>query len=256
MKKYIKNIEDNRLLEQSVDELLDEFWLNIMAPLKDDQVVKAIFKVEYHNNTYRSFSRSKRFTKDLKFKIIFKNSISSYISHTADNYEELTVKAIFIDYAISDRSLSDPSFSTLRDIINNDILSTKIVIQNKIIKDYSFLPPNMDISSWSTYISFKNGHRYAHFTYDNLDFDFNLYKDYYTCIIKNPSDGSIVLKLKDTMERHNMALDTFKRVIYRDLGDGKWNFEYERFNYVNGIKTGYEQAKLRRKHLKFKKSSS
>jgi len=239
-----------------------------MDNIGDDKVISVIFKVEYANGTIRSFSRVNKITKNLKFKNILQSNINNFITLNADHYEDLKIDNSFIEWSISNYTLDHSSWSDIRDIIEGGEISSKIKIENSKISDYSFLPISMDLWTWNRSITFKGGHRFARFTYDNIYFDFNIYKDHYMCTLSSLSDSSIIFKFKDTMDNHLIDLmdifrekikceylNNYTRIIYKKV-DGKWNFEYEKINYIDGVKRGFIKANLDSKFLKFSRRES
>jgi len=248
-----KREEQLKLNPSIVERFLDEFWLNIMGSLSDNQVVSVIFKVRYTNNSTRSFSRINLITKDIKFKSIFLNKIEWHINKYSEHYEDLQVESIFFAYLISNLPLSHESHKNVNSILVNSILDSEIIIKDNKIEDYSFLPLNMDISSWNSNINFK-GTRSAYFIYDNLIFDFSLYKYHYSCNISSISSPSdIMLHFKDTLTKGNFyPLDNFTRIIYKKKND-KWNFESEKIIYELGQEVDYQWHRFDSKNLKFPK---
>lgn len=219
----------NYLDSNTLSNFIDSFYQEVMSTFNDEQVVSLIFKVEYSNKIIRSFSRSMKVTNNLRFKDIIYRNIEGYITLNSEHYEDLKVESIFIDYSISDYPLSHPNWTGIRDILENNIITSEITIENNQIKDYSFLPLNMDLSSWNNDIEFMSGYRVAFFAYNNLAFKFKIYKDHYMCTITN--SGNILLKFKDILEHPRLGLTNFTRIFYKPGPKNKWNFEYEKIIY-------------------------
>lgn len=183
----------------------------------EDQVIKIFFKVEYENKQTRSFSKGKNINKNILFKKVLLDNIKYYIEINSTHYEDLQVKNIYFSYLVSNLPLAHESHSDVNNILSNNLLKSEIVLaHNNLIQDYSFLPLNMDISSWNSGINFTNGHRQASFIYKEKVFYFQLYSDHYICTINSPTDNSILFKFKDTYERGNLSLDNFTRIIYKE----------------------------------------
>lgn len=225
-----------------------------MEEYSEDQVISLIFKVEYSNNTIRSFSKRLIITNHSKFKDELLNNIETYITLNSDHYEDLLFDSIFFDYSLSNYSLSHPNWSVLRDRLESGNINDKIIIRNNQITDYNFIPKNMDISSWNSDIEFVSGQRYAFFTYNNLSFRFKIYKDHYTCSITK--SGNIIFKFKDILEHPRLGLDNFTRIIYKPGKDNKWNFEYEKRVYELNEQISFIRDTLDSKYLTFKRRST
>lgn len=192
----------------------------------------------------RTFSPLTGITKDDKFILHLFNTVKGYIELNINHYEQYDPKSIIIDYYISDLPLSDNSFDSIRQIINNDgIIEVPPVINThgvEEILDYNFLPKHIYLPSWSNNIIFKSGVRYAHFTKSDLIFDFNIYKNHYICKVSLASNNTVILKFKDTMLSSGNT-SHFQRIIYKK--DDKYNFQWKEFIYAEGIvQEAYERV--------------
>lgn len=246
----------------NVFSFIEEFWAKVMVSFSEEQVIKVIFKVEYSNNSTRSFSESTVITKNIKFKDSLLSTISNYIKVNSEHYDHLEVKNIYFEYYIYDTLISDPQFKKIQDFIiaGPDYLSlqnqSEIKITNNEITELSFLPLSMDLWEWSPTITFFSNYRNAQLTYKGLNFYFNLYKDKYLCEIKSLEDGRILLKFQDILESPRLGLSNFTRIIYKKNKDGKWNLKSDVYNYSLGTMVGYrkKQVGVGRRSLAFNKS--
>lgn len=142
---------------------IDGFYHDVMPNFREDQVIQVIFRVEYADNSFRSFSRMKKVTTHPKFKEVLFDSIKWYILNNLSYYEQLQVKSIRFNYFISDHTLFHDSHSNLRSFINQ--LDLKIDFINDstsndtFIKEYDFLPKTMFLKDWSPNIKFSVGHK-------------------------------------------------------------------------------------------------
>lgn len=125
-----------------------------MSSFKADQVIRIIFKVEYSNNSTRSFSQAIDITYDLKFQERLSNQIKGYIQLNSEHYDDLTVTKIIFEYLIYNKVLSHQKFKFLQDFIETDFISIPLqsgdgqpffLSPEGGINDYSFLPKTMDL---------------------------------------------------------------------------------------------------------------
>lgn len=245
---YTRDIE---VLDSSnLSDFLDAFWKDVMSSFNEEQVISLISKIKYANGQVRSYSKTMKVTNDLKFKGIICNNIESYIDLNFEHYEDLEVRSIFIDYSLSDYPLSHPKWSEIRDILDNKFITMEVKIENNQINDYTFMPLNMDLTSWNNDIEFMNGHRIAFFAYNNLAFKFKVYGDHYIGTIT--SSGNTLLKFKDTLEHPRLGPTNFTRIFYKPGKDNKWNFEYEKRVYELSELKSLIREKTDSKFLTFK----
>lgn len=116
-----------------------------MLNLNSEQVIIIIFKVQYSNESTRSFSKAMKITNNIKFQSFLLSSISEYITKNSEHYEELEVKRILFEYMVLGSPLSDPKFNIVREYIENDLISKNIIVENNIITEFSFLPKTMNL---------------------------------------------------------------------------------------------------------------
>jgi hypothetical protein len=248
-----------------VKEFIDSYWVDIMERLNEDQVVHIIFKVEYADNSFKSFSNMNAITNNHKCKQVIYDNIKFYILNNLSHYEQLQVKSILFSYIISDSNLNHESHSSLRTFINhNPIEIPDLEISESSKKEYDFLPKTMSLGLWSPNITFRNGHRIAYFISEGNIFNFTIYNNYYVCTIVHASNNSILLKFKDILgssslhlnklikNSESMALNSFTRIIYKKGADSLWNYEFIKYEYVDGILVRTEKRKIV-KYLKLSK---
>lgn len=253
--KYNRDFHNENLSLDIIQEFIDNFWVERMLDYSEDQVIHIIFKVEYADNSFRSFSNMSVITKNIRCKQVIYDSIKFYILNNLSHYTELQVKNIFFSYTLSNHNLKHDSHTNLRSFIN----SIQIEPLNEedetkpFFKEYDFLPytfgVTMFLSDWSPNIKFRNGHRIAYFLKDGYHFNFSIFSNYYVSTIEQASDNSIVLKFKDRLniEGHSSLtkllksseninlLNSFTRVIYRKGVDSLWNYEHIKYEYHESI---------------------
>ena len=111
----------------------------------------------------------------------------------------------------------------------------------------------MDLWDWSQSIRFLSEYRKAYFSYEGLMFNFNIYKNNYSCEISSTTDNSILLKFKDTLDDPRLGLNNFSRIIYKKNKDGKWNLESETYHYSLGVEVGYSKEWDKVNFISYKK---
>lgn len=84
-------------------------------------------------------------------------------------------------------------------------------------------------------------------------FNFNIYYNYYTCDIESTTNGSTLLKFRDTMDSQRTELNNFTRTIYIKSKSGTWKKESETYTYCSGLEVEHTKEKMERKGLKFNK---
>jgi hypothetical protein len=99
----------------------------------------------------RSFSPLTAITNSSNFISYLFKTVKGYIELTFNHYDQYDPKSIIIDYYISDLPLSDNSFDSVRQIVNNEgIIEVSPVINNagvEEILDYNFLPKHVYLPS-------------------------------------------------------------------------------------------------------------
>jgi hypothetical protein len=246
-----------------VKEFIDSYWDKVMiSTLDEDQVVHVIFKVEYQDTSIRSFSNMIAITNNHKCKQVLYDSIKFYILNNLSHYEQLEVKSILFSYILSDFNINHDSHTSLRTFINHNQIEVPDLIELseatlENVKGYDFLPKTMCLRLWSPNTTFSNGYRQAYFVNDVHIFDFKIFSNHYNCIVKSTSNNLTLLKFKDTLSTDNLlplnkllkaispSLNSFTRVIYKKGEDKLWNYEYIKYEYVDGILIGTEKRKIK-----------
>jgi hypothetical protein len=245
---YNKVITNRDLTLENIQEFIDNFWVDIMDNYGEDQVVNVIFKVEYDNNVFKSFSSMKKVTKNTKYKGVLYDNIEFYILNNLSHYDQLQVRSINFTYALSDHNLNHVSHTPLRTFINNIQIEVPEDPSTLTLKEYDFLPKTMSLGLWNTNITFMSGHRQAYFVNKSYIFEFKIFSNYYNCILKSISDNSILLKFKDIIDIKDMPLNkllrssadlkSFTRVIYKKGSNNLWDYEYKKYYYKDGMLEG------------------
>lgn len=235
----------------NIQTFINSFFVEVMTSLMDNQVVYVIVRVKYDNNMIRSFSPLTAITNNPNFISYLLKIVRGYVTLNANHYEQYDPQEIIIDYYISDLPLSDNSFETIRQLINNEGITECPPVTDNEILDYNFLPRHMYLDLWSSNITFRGGVRYAHFIHGDLIFNIKVYKDHYICTVNLSSDNTIILKFKDTLEHPRLGLRSFNRIIYKK--DDKYNFEWKNFTYVEGNLICKEERDLHMNYFKLPK---
>lgn len=102
---YNKVITNRDLTLENIQEFIDNFWVDIMENYGEDQVVNVIFKVEYDNNVFKSFSHVKKVTNNSRCKQVIYDNIRFYILNNLSHYHwknncKLKVSYLHIHYLI------------------------------------------------------------------------------------------------------------------------------------------------------------
>jgi hypothetical protein len=136
-----------------VKEFIDSYWVDIMERLNEDQVVHIIFKVEYQDNSFRSFSNMNVITNNSRpygSKQVIYDSVRFYILNNLSHYEQLEVKSILFSYTLSDFNINHDSHTSLRTFINHNQIEVPDLIELsetslENVKGYDFLPKTMSL---------------------------------------------------------------------------------------------------------------
>lgn len=256
--KYNRDFHNENLSLDIIQEFIDNFWVERMLEYSEDQVIHVIFKVEYEDNSFRSFSNMSVITKNIRCKQVIYDSIKFYILNNLSHYTELQVKNIFFSYTLSNHNLNHDSHTNLRSFINSIQIEPLVLNEEDetkpFFKEYDFLPKTMSLKDWSSNITFNNGHRYAHFNKDSFLFTFKIFSNYYVSTVYISDNNSTVLKFKDILSEDNvlplpkllkasmdqgsserMTLNCFTRVIYNKGADNSWSYEYIKYFYNEGM---------------------
>lgn len=255
------------ILEREYIELfVKSFHKDILLQLDKDQVCRVIFKVEYHGNNHRSFSKFIFVNNDPRLINLILNNIESYLDQYQNSYSDLLIINFYFEYKISSEEykISSEDFNKITSIINdyldNNLLQEPEINLHNKITNYKFLPCTMDLTTWAPFIKYSNDYKSAIFTQNNLLYSFKLFKNYYYLEI-NSSNGDILLKIKDIHEGRTLGLSNFTRIIYKSYTnkDNKtiW-IRNKIFIYVEGELKYQEESSNRRffiiKNIKNKKS--
>lgn len=225
-----------------------------MSTLTNEQVVRVIFKVQYSNSSTRSFSKSSRITKNLKFQRNLLISISEYIALNSEHYDQLEVKNILLEYSVLDTPLSE--LTPLVEFIEQDFITSTIKIEENKIIDIDFLPKTMDLFEWSPSITVFSNYKNAQFNYDGLNFIFYIYKNSYTCVVKSTVDSSTLLRFIDEIESPRLGLNNFTRTLYKSNKDGKWLLKSEIYKYSLGELVSYSKDRKEFRFIEYKKNKN
>ena len=244
-----------------IREFIDSYWEDVMEGYSEEEVIQIIFKVEYEDNKFRSFSRLIKSTNNSKFKQVLFDNVKWYILNNLSHYDQLQVKSIIISYVKLDHNIYHDSNSKILTFINQSdikpVLNSELDSESHF-KDYDFLPytfgVTMFLKDWSSNITFNNGHRYAHFNKDSFLFTFKIFSNYYVSTVYISDNNSTVLKFKDILSEDNvlplpkllkasmdqgsserMTLSSFTRVIYKKGADNSWSYEYIKYFYNEGM---------------------
>lgn len=210
------------LASNNIELFIDKFYKDILLTLPDDQIIMLIFKVNYNNNDYKSFSKLIYIVKDHRFKKIIKDQINKYISIYFDEYSDNLITDYLFEYVLISKERKNYSLvrDHINDYLNTNLLENPVLVEENgfisTLKDFNFLPKTMDITSWYPYVEFNDKYTLAWFQKDQINYSFKFIKNnIYYCTLKDSHSGEILLKFKDEYHLKNLSLDNFNRTIYK-----------------------------------------
>lgn len=126
-----------------IRDFIDSYWEDVMEGYSEEEVIQIIFKVEYEDNKFRSFSRLIKSTNNSKFKQVLFDNVKWYILNNLSHYDQLQVKSIIISYVKLDHNIYHDSNSKILTFINQSdikpVLNSELDSESHF-KEYDFLP--------------------------------------------------------------------------------------------------------------------
>jgi len=202
---------DNFLLSgMSLESLINKFWSEIFFNYSDFTLqvqIRITIDSRKGYNLTRSLSNFSFI--NIEDKDSFIKYINSWYNVKNSHYNSILIKDTYILYRIVPKTITQ--ISLYEEPQYSPIKSSGLAL----VTNNSRLPATMDLWNWSKDITFNNSYTFASYVdhEKNLRFKFNIYKNYYKCVITSTLKDDLIWMFTDTLS-NSSSLGSFTRVFH------------------------------------------